>query len=245
MQIVKEQIFRIYNDLNIGNCDICKKCKTANKDKLHYPVSLWTIGENFQNSNDKILFVGKTARGGEEDLGPLINNSFIDATGFGKQALRANPWPYFSYTNEIIKRYFGTFEEGKKNIAFTNLVKCNSGSTQDNTISETKVNCLDKLGVVWKEIEILRPKRIVFYSHNAYDDFIEKMRPSFSLCFIDIKDKKHVIRIGNKYSYWWHRDFLGLDGQVLLSFLRISHPERKQKADYVRNVVQWLKETKK
>ena len=241
---MKEQIFDIYKDINLGNCEICKECKTANNNKLYYPVSIWTIGENFQNSNDKILFVGKTARGGEEDLGPLINDSFIDATDFGEEALDGYSWPYYSYTNEIIRRYFGTYEEGKKNIAFTNLVKCNNGTTQDTTIWETKLNCLDKLGVVWKEIEILRPKRIIFYSYKNYDFFIEKMRPTFSSNFTDITDKEHFIPIGQKYSYWWHRDFLGQDGQVFLSFLRLSHPERKQKEDYVKNVVQWLTQTK-
>ncbi len=241
---MKESIFDLYNGMNLGNCDICKECKSANNYGLFNPVSIWTIGENFHNSNDKILFVGKTARGGDEDIGPLINNSFIDATDFGDEALDSISWPYYSYTKEIIKRYFGTYEEGKKNIAFTNLIKCNNGTTQDTTIWETKLNCLDKLGVVWKEIEILRPKRIVFYSHKDYDYFIDKMRPSFTSECIDITDKEHYIPIGMKYSYWWHRDFLGPQGQILLSFLRLSHPERKKKEDYVKNVVQWLTKTK-
>jgi hypothetical protein len=60
---MKEQIFDMYKDINLGNCDICKECKGANNNKLYYPVSIWTIGEDFQKSNDKILFVGKTARG--------------------------------------------------------------------------------------------------------------------------------------------------------------------------------------
>ena len=114
---VKDEIFDLYRELKLGNCDICKGCKASNNDELYDPVSIWTIGENFATSNDKILFVGKTARGGDDSIGTFIDNSFYDATTFGTNSLALDDYssPYYSYTNEIIKRYFGSFEDGKRN----------------------------------------------------------------------------------------------------------------------------------
>ena len=57
--------------------------------------------------------------------------------------------------------------------ALSNIVKCNDGSTTDNTTDEIRTNCMDKLGVIWKEVEILKPKRIVFFTGRNYDDFID------------------------------------------------------------------------
>jgi len=244
---MKQDIFEMYKELNLGNCVTCKECRLANINRpLYEPVSIWTIGENFSNSKDKILFIGKTARGGDESIGTFIDNSFYDATEFGTNSLALDGYssPYYSYTNEIIKRYFGTFEEGKKNIAFTNLVKCNNGTTKDSTIWTTKILCLDKMKVVWKELEILKPQRIIFYSHTDYDYFIENYFNANAYRFIDITNKAHCISIGNKYSFWWHRDFYNENGNKVLSFLRLSHPERLLKEDYVNNVVRWLKQTK-
>lgn len=241
---MKNQVFEAYKELNLGNCKVCIQCKEINENKLYYPLSIYSIGENFHNSTDTILFVGKTARGGEEDMGILINNSFIDVTEFGNNALDNSSWHFYAYTREIIKNYFGSYEEGKKNIAFTNLIKCNSGTTQDATLWDTKMNCLENLSVVWKEIEVLKPKRIIFYTHKDYDYFINRFLPSFSNNYKDITDLEHKIQIGKKNCFWWHRDYLGSNGEVLMSFLRLSHPERKKKVDYVNSVVTWLNSTK-
>ena len=100
-----------------------------------------------------------------------------------------------------------------------------------------KIHCIDKLQVIWKEIEILKPKRVIFYTARYYDDFIRKFKPNGCIEIVDVID--------NYNDCWWHRKFLDDNGNIIFDFLRIYHPERKTKEDYVAKVVNWLKETKR
>ena len=57
----EKEIFDLYDKLNIGKSEICKNCKFNNE--LSKPISIWQVGDNYHNSEHKILFVGKVARG--------------------------------------------------------------------------------------------------------------------------------------------------------------------------------------
>jgi hypothetical protein len=252
---MKNEIFDLYKKLQLGNCETCHECRKANlanAPEFYDPVSIYTIGENFKNSDDTILFVGKTARGGDDNaLGSYIDETHtittaIDATKFGEDALDGKGYTsaYYTYTNEIIKEYFGSYEEGRKNIALTNLVKCNNGTQPDTSIGATKLNCIENLRDILSEVEILIPTRIIFYSNTGYDYFIDKFLPSFASTTLNITEKDHKIEVGEKHPLWWHRDFFDANGKKNMSFLRLSHPERLSKADYVNNVVEWLQRTK-
>ena len=39
---------------------------------------------------------------------------------------------------------------------------------------------------------------------------------------------------------WWHREFYTENNKLELEFLRIGHPERKKKVDFVNKVVDWI-----
>lgn len=235
---MKEIIFEMYKNISVGKNEICKAC---NKDEaLEKPLSIYFIGENFLSSNDTILFVGKTAVGGE-GIGDFIDDTFTDATNFGKLSLDleeeyATRRAFYSYTNEIVKRYYGSYDEGSKFVALTNIVKCNNTSTNDETTYSVKQHCIDKLGVIWKEVEILKPKRIIFYTGRHYDDFIENFRPTNFFSFADIAD--------DETNCWWHRKFTDKDGGTICELLRIFHPMLQGKENYVTKVVSWLQLTK-
>ena len=236
---MKEKIFEMYKSISVGKNQICSECN--NEGALGKPLSIYFIGDNFHASDDTILFVGKTAVGGE-GIGPFIDNLFTDATEFGELSLDlkekyATGRAFYSYTNEIIKQYYGSYEIGKQFIALTNLVKCNNASTNDETPPHVMQHCINDLKVTWREIEILKPKRIIFYTARGYDDFIDNFEPIEYFEYIDVAN--------DESNCWWHRKFLDENKNTICDFLRIFHPSRKNKEEYVSNVVEWLNETKR
>ncbi len=147
-------------------------------------------------------------------------------------------WPYWNYTKEIAKRLYGSAEEGWKRIAFSNIIKCNNSDSVDTATYEMKKYCIVELGVIWKEIEILQPKNVVFYTHWHYDDFIDKFIVGDQ--YKDITDRNHKIPNGLKEISWWHREFYK-DEKLIMRMLRTSHPERQQKEGFVSKIVEWIK----
>jgi len=246
---MKNDIFKMYQTISIGKNEICNVC---NKNKtMEKPLSLYFVGNKFAEGNDTILFVGKTAVGGEdfeeEYKGDFDNDLFTDSTKFGEKSLDltekwATSRPFYLYTNNIISDYYGSYEIGKEFVALTNIVKCNNTTTNDTTDYQIKENCINKLAVIWKEIEMLSPKRVVFYTNVYYDDFIDAYRPNNCTKIEDISDIR--IEIGNKTTPWWHRRFLDDRGNIITEFLRLGHPQMMNKMDYIKSVVNWLKITK-
>jgi len=235
---MKDTIFEMYKSISVGKNQICLECN--NEGALGKPLSIYFIGENFKTSDDTILFVGKTAIGGE-GIGPFIDNLFTDGTEFGELSLDlkeeyATRRAFYSYTHDIVAQYYGSYENGKKHIALTNLVKCNNASTNDETPPSVKQCCINDLQVIWKEIEILQPKRIVFYTGRNYDDYIDNFEPLNYFECIDIVD--------DDPGCWWHRKFLDNNKNTICDFLRVFHPSRQGKEEFVSNVVDWLNETK-
>jgi len=240
---MKNVIFKMYQDISIGNNEICNEC---NKDgDMERPLSIYYIGEKFEDG-DSIFFVGKTAVGGES-IGEVIANSFTDATDFGEESIDGEEEnsivrAFYSYTHAIIESYYGDYETGKKFIALSNIVKCNNGTTNDTTSNSVKDFCINKLGVIWKEVELLSPKRVIFYTYKEYDNFIDSFRPKNCVRFEDLSNKN--IKIGNKNCLWWHRRFFDKEDVIICDFLRLNHPQRMYKDDYVDSVLDWLNETK-
>jgi hypothetical protein len=238
---MKETIFEMYKNISVGRSAICQEC---NKDgELDFPLSIYFVGEKFHPSADTVLFVGKTAVGGE-GIGAFINDSFYDTTDFGEKSLDGNAHKssFYSYTNEIIETYYGSYEEGKKFTALTNLVKCNNGSTKDETTYVIKEHCINHLKVIWREVEILKPKRIIFYTGRDYDDFIDAFIPDNFCSYNDIED--------NEQECWWHRQFVNKDNITVCDILRVYHPDYMRyvggqaKENYISKIVDWLQRTK-
>lgn len=239
----------MYQTISIGENDTCKECNKNNtKEK---PLSFYFVGNKFVKGEDTVLFVGKTAVGGEnfeeKYRGDFKCNLFTDATEFGEKSLEltenwATSRPFYNYTHNIIKDYYGSYEIGKDFVALTNIVKCNNTTTNDSTAYPVKENCINNLGVIWKEIEILSPKRVVFYTNVFYDNFIDAFKPSNCSKFEDIAVTR--VGIGNKTTPWWHRRFLDEKNNPIFEFLRLGHPQMMKKMDYVKSVVEWLNKTK-
>jgi hypothetical protein len=247
---MKKKLFEMYESIEIGKNPICQECRKNRGFEI--PLSFYHIGERFLEDTDNVVFVGKTAVGGanfEDKFRREVQSElFTDATQFGIESLRLNEkWatsrPFYSYTHEIIKTYFGEIETGLQKSAMTNLVKCNNSSTDDVTPFEVKQKCLNEVKVVWQELELINANRVIFYTHNNYDPFILNFTPKNTVTTEDIFDINHKVKIGQKEMPWWYRKFTLTDGSTK-HFLRIGHPQMKSKSAFISNVVDWLNETK-
>lgn len=238
--MTKETIFELYDHLKIGANETCQKCISHNSTSFSKPMSLWYVGTQFKDDSQKILFVGKVARGTILSEKSTSKN-FLDVTNEGERFISQNKWAFWSYTRNILENVYGNCDEGVQKTAFSNLIKCNDSLGKDKTLKSTKNYCLNELGVFWKEVAILNPKKIIFYTGKSYDSYIEKYMPS--LKFKDISDKTSYIYIGAKKMPYWHRTFFDKNNNVILEFLRVGHPERKKKKEFVLTIENWIKGT--
>lgn len=232
------KVFDMYREIELGNNDTCLRCKKFHERKncgLYKPASLWNAGEKFENDQYKVMFVGKPARGLP---GIETKDGFLDCREVGSELYAQKGWAYWNYTKEIARRVYGSAEEGWDRIAFTNIIKCNNSNNVDSATYEMKQYCIDELGVIWKEIQVLRPKNVIFYTHWYYDDFIDKFRPGDH--YRDITDRHHLIPNGSKKMSWWCREFYHKD-LLMMRMLRTSHPERQQKEGFVSHITDWIK----
>lgn len=66
------------------------------------------------------------------------------------------------------------------------------------------------------------------------------MQPKAAVQYVDESDVDVSIPIGQKQLSWWSRKYYAADGSLLTCFLRIGHPERMNKEDYVTEVANWI-----
>lgn len=223
-------LVQLYKKLNIGKSDVCLSCHKENPE-LTKPVTAWFVGEHFDIQSPKILFVGKTARGVPRDE----VDGVIQAFDMSRDGLWFTNWPYWSYTRAICQEIFGS--DDLENIAFTNMVKCNSSPTIDTTSELMKQNCICNLKVIQKEVELIKPELIIAYTGYAYDQSWKSVFDAFD---VQCDEKR---KIGEKMMPWLEAQVM-LNGQKM-NFLRLGHPERMKKVDYVHNVCSWITDCSK
>ena len=102
----------------------------------------------------------------------------------------------------------------------------------DTTTGTMKDFCIRQLGVVRREIGIIQPTHIVCYTHTFYDDWLP-----------DVFDRMTCLHsenrlVGRKHMPWAEY-VCDLDGAEI-RLLRIGHPERMKREDYVSAVVDWI-----
>lgn len=224
--VVEENLFKMYDDIHLGSSSICKECheKTEN---LSLPISFWFVGKNYENETGRVLFIGKNARGNPGEKQGNYYNSTMEARKYWNYS-----WPYWSYIRNITEELYG--EKGADYIAYTNIIKCNNSGTIDNTSDLVKDNCVRKMQVIKKEIELLKPKKIVFLTSWYYDDYIKSIFSNI----VDVESKK--IQIGANKMPWW--EFSGHINNDNIKVIRVGHPERKKKVDYVNAIVKWIEQ---
>ena len=241
------RLLTMYQDEKLGQNSICRECQLENENGFSKPASPWHIGNRFQEDNYKILFVGKNARGGDS-YKKKTSYAIQDMSAEGREYYFNYGAAFWSYTREITSRLYGVNDETAFNrIAITNLVKCNNamygdGKNVDDTDSDyttdtMKKNCLIRMGVFWKEVNILKPKNIIIYSHYYYDDYLQTIPPQYTIK--EITTRETTRSVGQKEIYWWNTE-LYIGNKLAYRLLRTSHPERKNKESFVELLIQWI-----
>ena len=235
------EVRKMYKKIKLLKNPVCKKCRPLNKN----PVSIWQVGSKFDWDKHKILFVGKTGRGDWE----IDNKSvyvYLTWNDVKYRFLNYNN-PFWMYTREIVTRIYGSPEEGWNRIAFTNMIKCTDTDTVDTTDDSVKDYCILELGVIQKEIEILKPKNVIFYTGPNYDDqidgLINNLKISFNAQKIVTLSKRHI-RAGSKGNRLklYQKELLNKNDKRIMRFLITSHPERQNEERFVRNITRWIED---
>lgn len=221
----ENKLLEMYYNIHLGDCDICKLCHQ--EENLSMPVSSWFVGKDFFQSPKRILFVGKNARGYQDEKCDVFQNVFRDGRDLWQTK---KSWPYWGYTSEITKKIFG--DDSPEHIAFTNIVKCNGSHDRDTTSDAVKKRCIMELRVLSNEIMVIRPTHVIFYTAWGYDTYIPKVFDSFE---VRVDTKKTV---GAKTMPWLEADAEINDTKVCV--LRIGHPERKEKENFVNLICEWI-----
>lgn len=221
----EKELLNLYKSIKFSKNDVCQKCR-RNTSLLSYPVGAWFVGNNFYDHKKRLLFVGKNARG---EPGELCDD-FLCAFDSGRDLWEDKKWSYWSYTRVITETVYGT--DSAENVAFTNLVKCNDSRGKDTTSEYTKKCCVNELKVVYNEIKIIEPTHIVFYTADKYDKNISRIFDKFTV------KKNEKVSIGKKKMPWLEAEGI-IDGKQL-HILRIGHPERMKKRDYIDCVSEWF-----
>ena len=229
---IEQKLLSLYDEIGLGLCKICKKCKAENPNLYSRAVGCWFVGNAYGEHKKRILFMGKNARGLPAKAYEENQNEkgFLDEFRYTRDGLWNVSWSYWGYTRAICKELFGSL--GMEAVAFTNMVKCNGSDTVDTTTESMKEYCIKDLGVVRKEIEIIKPTHIICYTHTYYDTWLP--------CLFDKMNclKSEYKAIGQKKMPYAEYDCEL--GNSNIKLLRVGHPERLQKKDYISTVIDWV-----
>jgi hypothetical protein len=232
----QKTMIRLLQSLNVGNNTICQKCRIENPD-INNAVGPWfSCSEN--NHGNCIVFVGKIARG--DDMGELVSDKLVDVEPCGTIEIKNNSWPYWSYTRAIMETVYGSLDAAMHYSSLTNLIKCNNSTTPDTSTFSQANRCVNENQFIIQELEVVSPKVVVFYTGTEYDQFIENIKPRTATRHEDQTDTETRVPIGQKQLPWWSRKYYAADGSLLTCFLRVGHPERMRKDEYVMEIANWI-----
>ena len=153
-----DKLIDIYeNQLNIPKNEKCKSCDSEYKQ----PFLPWQIGRNYFTEKGGVFVAGKPHR---NTPGTVRESGIIDGRKVGKKLFFKESWPYWNYTKEALNSIYGTSEESWEHITFSNIVKCSSTDAGDKTSRVCAKQCITENKVIFKEIELLRPRKIIFFT---------------------------------------------------------------------------------
>ena len=214
---------------------ICDKCDAL----IKHPVMPWIVGDNYFKSVEKVLFIGKPHRGvpGEE-----FPSGILDPREPHLDWLMDCPWPYWSYTKEILISLYGN-DDPWDYCPFTNIIKCTNvggegNPTNDATTYHMAECCIRDLGVIFKEIEVLKPQHIIFYTYSLYPELLSNL--PFANSITETTNQNHKVRCGEKNLGWWTR-LAKTSWSNNVKILVTGHPERMKKDHFVSLITDWIK----
>lgn len=234
----------------------CKANKLKPKQELLGPISFWHLGSNFSDKSlPTLAFVGKTTWMDSEDysklpkIGPIYDGRKEINYFFGPDIWRYKYWLTIKKICQEIYSKENNDLSFLDNVFITNLVKCNVNKkgvdSKNITGYDYFSNCID---IFEKEIEIVKPSHIIFFTNSQYDDLISNLSFGFEKNrHQDFSTKEHRKEITqrnlkNKDVCWWHRRFYEI-GKLEMNFLRTRHPQGAPK-ELANEIINWVNSTK-
>ncbi len=229
---IENRLISLYDEMEMGTCQICQKCKTENPNLYSKAVGCWFVGDAYCDQAKRILFIGKNARGiPAHDYEENQNEKgFLEEFRYSRTCLWNKSWAYWRYTKEICTELFGAL--GLEAVAFTNMVKCNGSDTIDSTTDSMRDHCIFELKVIKKEIEVIKPTHIILFTGACYDYWLARLFDQLECT------EATYIPVGKKQMPF--ADFDARSQGRKIRVLRIGHPERKQKKAYIAAIVDWI-----
>ncbi|EGU41586.1 hypothetical protein [Vibrio scophthalmi] len=219
-----DEVIDIYEShLGIPFNGHCQSCDASNKS----PLLPWQIGTKYNSDAGRVFIAGKPHRG---TPGDVLDSNIIDGREVAERLFFTENWPYWNYTKEALNIVYGSDKESWEHIAFTNIVKCTSTNDTDNTSWACAEKCIVQNKVIIKEIELLKPRKIIFFTWSMYRDLFEAIPFAVSNTIVEHTDSEHRVPCGAKQLGWWEP----------VSLLIVGHPERMKKVEYVIAIAQWL-----
>jgi hypothetical protein len=222
------------NQLQLPVNQTCEQCDPDIKQ----PLLPWLVGDQFPQSPERVIFVGKPHRG---TPGEILPSGIRDPTGVVEGYLWNQGWAYWSYTREIAERLYGS--SAFDFIAFTNIIKCTNTHGTDNTTWTMAQNCLVKLQVIWQEFVTIEPFTVVFYTYGLYRQLLEKIPIAMPGSIREITTPNHRVPCGKKLLGWWERA-CATSWTSNMRILVIGHPERMNRPEYTELLVNWIRPIK-
>jgi len=228
-----EDIINLYEgELDIPSNENCRGCDAQYKA----PLLPWNVGSRFHSKQGGVFLAGKPHRG---KPGTVRDSGVIDGRDVGRTLFFNEKWPYWSYSREILTSVYGSAKEGWDHIAFSNAVKCSSTDSNGKTTRQCVTQCLKENQVIFKEIELLRPRKIIFFTWSMHRDLFDNVPFAQPGTVMEHTDKNYRRACGRKQLGWWDRSLLANWGENV-DFLILGHPERMKKTEYVEMVSQWI-----
>lgn len=218
-------------ELGLLDNPICRACDPEFKQ----PLLPWLVGSDFLLSEERVAFVGKPHRG---IPGAVLDSGMVDPTEMVREDLWNRGWAYWRYTREIAEALYGS--RAFQSIAMTNVIKCSNSHAQDLTTQAMARSCIKELGVVWKELELIKPRSVIFYTHNLYPSLLENVPFAKPGTLRELTPRQHCVACGEKQLGWWERA-CSVSWYDDLRILVAGHPERKNKAEFIGRVLNWIR----
>lgn len=204
MNDLEKKIFEMYKrTIDSEHCKRCYARDKSEKRNRNPPASFWNLGDNFSDkAKPRIAFVGKSTwlsrKNLEEDCEKIepVYDTRIMIPEFYMPPTRG--YRYWKCIKNISDKVYSTGKDNLdflENVFITNLVKCNvvdnCNNFRDVTDFEYYGNCID---IFEKEIEIVEPSHIIFFTGDYFDSIIEKLRFGYGNSEWEDRTTKDCIR---------------------------------------------------
>jgi len=243
MNALEQKVLETYRSKSY-RCTMCQDYCNRKRLELHGPLSYFNIGDEYEDDEYRIAFVGKTTWYDKSDVNELSRypgSIFRDCRNHCKSMFENHPSKFWVYIRRIAQQLY---EEEKDNtnrllshIVITNLTKCNTSEGSDDT---TPYFLTDKCAEIFEEeIRILQPKHIILLTGRGYDPYTAKLKFGYRNPPKNVNGQMGRHKIGNIDACWWEREF-SEDSRETMAFLRTRHPVRAP-SQFVEEIVKWIK----